>query len=299
LIIELKCHVDSTSDLASPYTFAFDNKEVIITPSKNDEGHTVVSEIAIKKRLPESVEFRTMSEPPAANGTPGVISVEGTEDIEKELVQDLLFLESLLSLCMVKKITWESPELVFIPETDQEKNSLGVYSWKRSQKYPKLYRQMKKEWLDERVGRFRDLTIPLAFFREGTRSYEQFNYIASFQNFYFIIEGFYAEGESKNEEDRFLGSKEFMGYVNSAFPQIMQIREKLDPFLEFYKLDATAKSFVKLLVKVRHRVHHYFHEDKAQEYFGNPLVQEYYQPLSLALMLLCVHLLFGKVESVR
>lgn len=257
----------------------------------------MVSEIAIRKRIPESAGFRTMSKPPGANGTPGVISVEGTEDIEKELVQDLQFLESLLSLCMVKKITWESPQLAFIPETAREKDSLEVYSWKRSQKYPKFYRQMKTEWLDERVDRFRDLTIPLAFFREGMRSYEQFNYIASFQNFYFIIEGFYAEGESKNEEDRFLGSRELMGFVNSAFPQIMQIREKLDPFLKFYKLDATPESFVKLLVKVRHRVHHYFREDKAQEYFGNPLAQEYYQPLALGLMLLCIHVLFGKVES--
>jgi hypothetical protein len=295
--LELRCQVESTSDLESPYTFVFDNKKVDIIPSTNDEGRSVVSEIAIRKRLLQSTEFRAISKAPAANGTPGEITVEGTEEIENELVHDLQFLESFLSLYMVKKITWESPKVSFVPETDDEKESLGVYSLKRWEKYPKLYRQLKTIWLDGRVNRFRDLTIPLAFFREGTRSYEQFNYIASFQNFYFVIEGFYAQGQSKNEEDRFLGSGELMDTVNSAFPQIMQIREKLDSFLKFYKLEATPQSFVKLLVKVRHRLHHYFHENKAQEYFGNPLAQEYYQPLALALMLLCIHVLFDKVES--
>jgi hypothetical protein len=295
LILELSCDVQSTGLLDSQYVFAFDSKTLILVPSADDKGNSVVTRIVIRKRIPESAAFKATSRPPGSDGTEGEFRLEGTGDTETELVDDLQLLESLLSLCGVKKINWQSPKLNFIPENDEERNNLSIYSWKRWKEYPRTYVKVRTDWLDERVRRFQDLKVPLAFFREGMTAYEQFNYVISFQNFYFILEGFYAEGEWKSEEDRFLENKELMDYLRSAFPQILQIQTKLGPVLSFYNLDMTPESFVKLVVKVRHRVHHYFHEKKGQEYFANPFVQEYYQPVALALMLLCVHVLFGRI----
>ena len=278
--------------------FTFDNKTVTFVPSTDDKGNSVVSRILIRKRIPESAGFIATSRPQGPDGTPAEFRLQGTEDTEKELVEDLQLLESLLSFCGIKKINWQSPRLNFVPENDEEKDNLSIYSWKRWNECPRTYLKVKTEWLNERIGRFRDLKVPLAFYRQGMTSYEQFNYIISFQNFYFILEDFYAEGEWKNEEDRFLENKELMTYLQSAFPQIMQIRNKLDPLLNFHKLDMTPESFVKLMVKVRHRVHHYFHQGKGPEYFANPFVQEYYQPVALGMMLLCIHILFGKIALI-
>lgn len=225
--------------------------------------------------------------------------VRGTDEIEDELKEDLQFLESLLSLCMVMRIRWESPDRSFIPENEAEKARLGVYSLRTWSVYPKAYMALNTGLLDHRITKLRELTIPLAFFREGQRSFEQSNYISSFQNLYFVVEGFYAEGESKDEEKRFVSNKELLGYAHVAFPQIMQIKDKLQPFFSFYKLDMSPESFLKLIVKIRHRVHHYFHAGESEEYFGNPLNQEYYQPMALALILLCAHILFGKIEALR
>ena len=300
----MKCRVESTAELPAGYRFTFDEKEVTLTPSLNEEGRSVVTEIAIKKRIPESTRFKTSVTPPGSDGTVAEIRIDGTEELVKELKEDLQFLESVLSLSMVTKIKWSpwdspSPKLSFIPESPEEKESLAVYSTQEAMRYPKVYMALKREMLDQEVGRLRELTVPLAFFREGVRSYEQFNYIASFQNFYFIVEGFYAEGEFKGQDERFTRNPELVDYTRSAFGQIMRIEEKLEPFFKFYKLDKTPESFLKLAVKVRHRVHHYFHGGQVTEYFGNPMTQDYYEPMALSLMLLCAHILFGKVKMLH
>jgi hypothetical protein len=69
--------------------------------------------------------------------------------------------------------------------------------------------------------------------------------------------------------------------------------------MRFYRLDETPESFLKLIVKIRHRVHQYFHGAETEDYFGNPLVQDYCQPATLSLMILCAHILFGKVEKLQ
>jgi hypothetical protein len=138
----------------------------------------------------------------------------------------------------------------------------------------------------------------LAFFREGNRSYLSFNYIAAFQNFYFILEGYYAKGSHKNQENAFLADPELIGLTRGAyFENIQYISDKLDPMFKFYKLIASPESFLRVIVKVRHRLHHYFRDGKQEGYFGTPLSQEIYQPISLGLMVLCAYILFHRKDS--
>jgi len=297
MILEMKCAVESATDLPMEYKFTFDQKEVTFTPSLDANRRSVVAEISIKKRIPESAGFRAVSRPPSPDGMGAEIRIEGTGELVEELKEDLQFLESLLSLCMVTKFKWESATQRFIPETIEEQRSLGVYEIQYMPTYAKAYRPLKVEWLNQEVNRFRELTIPLAFFREGIRSYYQFNNIASFQNFYFIIEGFYAEGEYKNQDKFFTRNRELLAYAHAAFPQILQMKDKLEPFFNFYKLDMTPESFLKLSVKIRHRIHHYFNSIEDKGYFGNPFEQDFYQPIALSLMLLCIHILLGKVQA--
>lgn len=289
---------DSTAELASEFTFTFEEKEITLVPSVNEERRIVLKEIRIRKRIPDDAGFKAITVPPGENGKPGEIHIEGTDAVEKELTEDLQFLESLLSLYRVNKIEWESAERSFIPENASEKANLGIYSTRQGYRYPKFYRTLKTDLLTKDVARFRDLTIPLAFFREGMRSFDQFNYIASFQSFYFVIEGFYAKGEYRNQEDIFLSDQELMNFAISAYPQIETVNG-LQPFYDFYKLNASPESFLRLAVKVRHRLHHYFHAEGDEKYFGNPLTQDYYKPVSLGLWLLCVHVLFGKIGTLR
>jgi hypothetical protein len=293
----MKCKVESTSELLSQYRFTFDQKEVTLTPSINEEGRSVVSQIAITKRIPESAQFKTVVTSPGPEGTAAEIRVQGTEELEEELKRDLQFLESLLSLSMVTKIAWESPDRSFVPESEAEKRNLAVYSLREWTIYPKVYMPLKTHLLNERTDRFRELTLPLAFFREGARSSLQSNYIVAFQNFYYVIEGFYAQGEYRDQERLFTSDDELLRYTRAAFPQIMRIWDKLEPFFTFYKLDKTPESFLRLAVKIRHRVHHYFHAGESGEYFGNPLRQDFYEPLALGLNILCAHVLFGKIDA--
>jgi hypothetical protein len=299
MLLEMKCKVESTTEVPSPYHFSFDQKDVSLLPVINEEGRSVIGEITMRKRIPREAQFRAAMVPPAPGETEAQFVVQGTDEIEDELKEDLQFLESLLSLSMVMKIRWESPDRSFIPENAAEKLNLGMYSLREWEVYPKIYMPLRVHLLDHRISKLRELTVPLAFFREGESSFQEFNYISSFQNLYFVVEGFYAEGESRDQDKRFVSNEELLGYTRAAFPQIMQIKDKLQPFFTFYKLDMTPESFLKLAVKIRHRVHHYFHGGESEEYFGNPLNQEYYEPMALALIILCGHILFGKIEGLR
>jgi len=297
LLLEMKCKVESTSELLSQYRFTFEQKEVTLTPSINEEGKSIVSQIAITKRIPDSAHFKTSVTSPGPEGIAAEIRVQGAEELEEELKEDLQFLESLLSLSMVTKIEWESPERSFVPESEAEKQDLAVYSFRKWRIYPKVYMPLKTHLLNGRTGKFRELTVPLAFFREGVRSSLQSNYIVAFQDFYYVIEGFYAQGEYRDQERLFTCNDELLHYATAAFRQITRIWDKLEPFFTFYKLDKTPESFLRLAVKIRHRVHHYFHGGESGEYFGNPLRQDFYEPLALALNILCAHVLFGKIHS--
>ena len=132
--------------------------------------------------------------------------------------------------------------------------------------------------------------MPLAFYREGTVSFSSFNYIAGFQNFYFVLEGYYAKGSHKDQEKNFLSDQELVNCAHVAYSQhIHQIEDKLRPMFEFYKLTPSPEALLRLAVKVRHRLHHYFHSSDKDTYFGTPFSQELYQPVALALMLLSMY----------
>lgn len=91
LLLHLSCRVDSTAELASEFRFTFDEKEVTLIPSVNEEGRNVLTEIRIRKRIPGDAGFRAITVPPSENGKPGEIRIEGTDAVEKELTEDLQF----------------------------------------------------------------------------------------------------------------------------------------------------------------------------------------------------------------
>lgn len=299
MIMELRSEVDSTAVLLEEFSFSFEHKDVFLIPKKNKDGRTVFAEIVIRKRMPHDVPFKTEIKP-STQTAPASISVVGDEEIAAELKSDLQFIESLLTLYGVRRIYWDLAKYSYIPETDNEKQNLKVYSIGISAKqYPPMYLPLKTDWISEGIGKFRELTIPLAFFREGGQCYQSFNYIAAFQNYYFILEGYYAKGSHRDQETSFLSDPELVSYARAAYSMhIQQIEDKLEPMFKFYKLTPSPESLLRLAVKVRHRLHHYFHQTGEETYFGTPFSQEVYQPVSLALMLLCTHILFGKRGSI-
>ncbi|MGA3109054.1 MAG: hypothetical protein ABSD99_06305 [Candidatus Bathyarchaeia archaeon] len=299
MIMELRADVDSTAVLQEEFGFTFEHKNVCLIPRKNKDGRSVLSEISIRKRIPDDAFFKTESRPPTQS-TPALISVVGDEAIGHELRSELQFIESLLALYGVQRIYWDLAKASYIPETDVEKQNLKVYAIRVTKQYPPIYLPLKTDWMDERIGRLRDLTIPLAFFREGTRSYYSFNYIAAFQSFYFVLEGYYAKASHKNQEKTFLSDPELLSCAQAAYSDhIQHIEDKLRPMFESYKLTPTPQSLLRLAVKVRHRLHHYFHETAKETHFGTPFSQELYQPVSLALMLLCIRILVLKGSVVQ
>jgi len=297
MILELRAEVESTTLLPEEFNFSFEHKDVLLIPKRNKDGRDVVAEISIRKRIPDDAGFRTEVRPRTSAREPAHISIVGDERIGKELIRDLQFIESLLSLYGVTRVFWDFAKHSFIPETDAEKRNLQVHSISRTKQYLPIYYNLETDRMNETITKLRELTVPLAFFREGNKSFLSLNYIAAFQNFYFILEGYYAKGSHKNQETIFLSSTELLRQARAAYFPLQQIADKLNPMFKFYKLTPSPESFLRLVVKVRHRLHHYFRGEKQETYFGTPLLQEMYQPISLALMILCTYVLFAKRDS--
>jgi hypothetical protein len=104
-----------------------------------------------------------------------------------------------------------------------------------------------------------DLKVPLAFFRKGMRFLDEFDYINSYTNFYFILEGFYSEVEHTNIESVYLENDELMRAAKTGFNTSMEsLGGGLEPFFDFYDKDQCPEGYIKLLVTVRHQLNHFF-----------------------------------------
>lgn len=104
--------------------------------------------------------------------------------------------------------------------------------------------------------KFSSLINPLAFFREGVNDFKTFRYINSFFNFYFVLEGLYGNGKTKNKDvaREFADSIEFNNIIISEIERLKQEPEhwtKLNEMCRVRSKKINAKGIIHLLVLTR------------------------------------------------
>lgn len=208
-------------------------------------------------------------------------------------------LESFTGLKGVKRIGWDDIEVQLIPESEEERESIDVTSFHFSESIPESKQLWEFDIEDTNWDIVSDLKVPLAFFRRAIQFHRERDFVNSYVNLYFILEGLYSGGRHSDVEEMFLGSEELMTSVETMYPSIEdKLGDELEPFFEFYSKDRSPEGFLELIVVIRHQLSHFFHRQSGP-HSPNPFDSDQYRPLSTALSSICVFILEMKVNEIE
>src|SRR5437016_2491023 len=148
--------------------------------------------------------------------------------LKDELIGDMQQLESVLGMMgNLKRIHWERPIFEYYPETtDEHKRVQIVPSWVFLHEYKSddptsLSISALPDLLTAADG-LRNLGPAMSLYREGQNEYKLSRYINAFYNFYFIIEGLFANGKFKTSDviREYLESPILMPIVQKFFDKV-------------------------------------------------------------------------------
>ena len=218
------------------------------------------------------------------------INMGGKADLEEKIINEFRLLESnlsFISLGALNKINWETIEEEFIPQNEEEEESILVKSFKITKnQYPKKNVRLSEDVLKHYVidgHKYDELAIPKAFLREGLNYHRNCQYIQAFYNYYFIIEGFYANGKTGEKEvlKEFSKSAELAEVLKKALDKFKENNRhgnRLIFLLKEIKCDSDILGLQKLIFSIRGRVHHF--SNKMRNNIGTPFNQQEYESIA-------------------
>ena len=216
------------------------------------------------------------------------------QDLYENIISEFQELESILSFNSnnLEKIYWESPDLNFIYESEEEKQKVKVQGWKFENEYinPPFYADEQYfKTVIETKNRYSSLTIPKAFWREGINEFSSFRYINAFYNFYFILEGLYGNKKTINKHvaAEFEKSSEFREFTKWIIDEINSSpkhKNKISKMLKYRKKSLDEEGIIDLIIKTRGCLHHFANTNKIVQ--GTPFNQKDFE--SIAWVTLCL-----------
>ncbi len=283
----LECNVDSKILIGNTLYIVEGNKEYILMPNK--DGFLTSIKIIAKVENPE--KFYSKLE--KGNGKAKYnITIESDATLVNDLSSDFQYLESSLAFVgNLKRIHWTDPKQEWIPETEEEKSKMKVFGAYFSRKYPNRPTILKKQDFTQIIkdkDKYHCLTTLKSFYREGKNSFDQFQYVNAFYNFYFIIEDLFGGGKTRNRqiEQSFKSSVELRETIKWAMNTQIKTSEKhsknISKFLRELHLQDSVDDIIKLLIRMRGRVHHYTSKSSLEQ--ATPLTQRDFESVAFLVM---------------
>lgn len=283
----LECRVDSKIFMERGLKIVRGKKEYIFTP--NNDGMLAFIKIITQVDNPE--RFYSKIE----DGDEKVklhIAIERDATLYDELESDFQYIESALAFIgKLQRIHWSDPKQEWIPETDEEKSKLKVFSAHFTRKPSEIPTRLKDECFVDvlrQKDRFDCLTTLKSFYRKGKNSFDQALYIDAFYNFYFIIEDLFGEGKTKNKqiEESFKTSTELKRIIKWIMDTFINTNEKhhksISNILREKNLQNTPEGIIKLLIRMRGQLHHYTSKSSLKQ--PTPFVQMDFESLAFLVM---------------
>lgn len=295
----VKCKVESETLIGnSELNTVIDDIEYSLIPDTNG----LLSEIIIRVKnsdIDKLIANISPSEYPSpAKHTLNIqLSQKDIDDI-RVLFQDI---ESALSFSAnLRKIYWEEPTYIFIPETDDERLNINVGEFTINKSYPTVLKKMTINDFTDMIknrSKYQFLTIAKAFHREGIREYSSFRYINAFYNFYYVIEDLYGAGKTKNSaiENEFKKDINFREIVTWMIEN--NIKDDHLENIKRFTLEENKKydvdGLIELVVQVRGNLHHF--SSKSSKRKGTPLNHKDFESMAFLLMGLSVRSILQKI----
>ncbi len=263
--------------------------------------------IAVSMKVdPET--FKTSVETDHGRSAPTVV-LGGDPQIHRTLVREMQRLESDISFkCSnsLKRIHWDTAREQWIPENSEEISLCAISEFHAEKSYPDPQVRLGQESLEMIVAelpRYDSLMIPKAFAREMINEFATLRYIQSFYNAFFILEGFYGEGKSSLRQllKAFCKSGELCSVTSWALGEVYRKyahhRGNLDKFYAEEGCHPDVEGTLKLLIKVRGNLHHYYSRSRKRQV--DPFDQEQFKGVSYLTMRMAKHAIGLKEVSIN
>jgi|SRR5215213_9622134 len=193
------------------------------------------------------------------------VKIKSDEVLINSLEEEFQNLESILALeCNLKSIDWQTRSYKVICETEEEKENASIYGIDIGRSFPDEPKAVDAALLNailDAKDRFAPLRVLLGFYREGKIDYLDLRYINAFYNHYFILEGMYGNGKTKNDAvaHEFKKSKELTEFVDIVINEMILVYpphiRRMNEMLNGKPL--TSETLIDLIVKTRGELHHY------------------------------------------
>ena len=195
------------------------------------------------------------------------IQVNRDEKLHSELMIAIQSLESILGFYFnVKNIHWNHVEAFVEVENDAESSQIEVFRWFIKPGVTDAESEISGEQMALVIStaeQSEDLATTLAFYREGANDMRNLRYVSAFFNFYFVLEGLYGNGKTKNPavEAEFKRSKRLVetvqAMIDRGLPKSYGEDEGILERLERMKKKCSVDNIIALMVSTRGDLHHH------------------------------------------
>lgn len=302
--LSLECSVRGRVKIGRQLKVVKGLMEYLLIP--DDKGWLSSIKIIKKVATPQKYSARWGPGEGKVNAT---LIIEGNREEYLELIREFQELEAVLSFetaGSLKSVAWDSPKEEFIPETEEEKRRVGVYSFHLTKEYPDYPASLDERTLDDIIKikkHYESLIVPKAFYKEGTNEFTSRRYINAFYNFYFVLEDLYGKGKTKNKDvaDAFRNSKDFKEILEWMISEQIGKTERhrigIKRFCEEEGVTYDIDGLIDLPQKVRGNLHHY--SSKSSKHLGTPFSHEDFESIAFLTMGLALQTILRRTVDIN
>lgn len=259
----IECKVESKIKIPKEISIKHEDREYIFYPDENK----LLARIKIIADVMHPEKFYSTIESYPTEEVKHSLKINQDRELFDSIINDFQQLESRLSVIgNLRRILLNEPIYDVIcdsVEEEQKTKIAGKYSFKSE--YPdRIFAFDESDFssIIDTKEKYAYLTTPMAFFREGKNDFDSFRYINAFINFYFVLEGLYGGGKTKNYavEEEFKKSNEFCESVEVAIRELEkapQHLENINAMLKFRSKNLDLEGITHLLVSTRGELHHF------------------------------------------
>lgn len=301
--LSIECDAESKTKIDKEIEIAHNDRTYIFYPDENG----FINRIKIIAPIDNPKKFYSEITATPNEDVKAHFHVKTDVELWTSIIKEFQELESVLGLTFnLKSIKWNAPRRDLIFDSEEEREKAKIYNFKSWFEYRDPPYQTTKADLENVVQNksdFSHLIVAMSFFREGINDKNAFKYINAFFNFYFILEGLYGKGKTKNYqiEQEFKNSEEFKQLVDWALDESRRNKpadyKKIGEMLSRMNKQIGIKSFIELIVKTRGELHHFTNNPNRPQ--GTPFTHQEYSAIAHMTMKIAMHAILRRMEEVN
>jgi len=260
-----------------------------------------VEKISISKHVPEEMmESLGMTVSSGKGDIKFNFEFKTDDMLHEEIQKKLQEIEAHLGFATIgtlRKVLWEIPTIEYVPEDDSDEEKIKSSSVSLKRRLIDKPIAITDEYLIKIIKNVEELellSISKSFWLLGSNLYRISQYILAFYQFYFVIEGLYANGKFRTNEvlKEFQKSKKFTEVCEYAMKffstNCAEMNEKINQFLSQEELECSVIGMQTLILRMRGNLHHYSHKCKKDQPI--PTNQEKYKEIASMITVSYTHL---------